>query len=161
ISTMSPDQVRQGLSRCETNLTKVHEKLKSLRETEAAMIAQGDRHAGRMHRLNQELSRQEERRETTELLRTVYQEFLNRSSVPGRSKKPGPCPKLPPDFVEAAGTLYLDALRKSKQLKASDAQLLAIGRSLDRKGYRPPSKYLEKVAADEILRFNSSHSRFK
>jgi hypothetical protein len=99
--------------------------------------------------------------------RTGKAQNLAGTSTPTKSHVGRP-QRLTSDFVLFAGTLWLKAkrrhtgLRKAKVLqKVTDAELLAIALSLDKKDYVPPSNYLEKHAADELRTYNSRNSNSK
>jgi hypothetical protein len=67
-------------------------------------------------------------------------------------------PRLSREFVQFVGKLWLDARRQSIAAKVTHNQLTAIAIELDKNGYTPPAKYLEKKYADALKEFNSHNS---
>ena len=59
-------------------------------------------------------------------------------------------------FAVLAGSLWLEAKRKSSRVSI-DA-LGHIAAELDRRGYVPPAKYLEKASAESLKLYNRNHA---
>jgi hypothetical protein len=72
-------------------------------------------------------------------------------------KRPGPARTRSREFVELVRSLWVSGKGKNRQ--SSEERLLRIAGELDRAGYVPPSKYLERAAARELKKFNSTHAR--
>jgi hypothetical protein len=77
------------------------------------------------------------------------------------SKKPGPTPRLPADFVVLAGEMWIERMHKSGQATVTNEQLGEIASELDAKGYVPPAQYLERKYANELKSYNSRNSNSK
>jgi hypothetical protein len=75
------------------------------------------------------------------------------------TKKPGRARTRPPEFVNVAANLWIQAIQQSDQTKVTAEQMKLIALSLDEQGYVPPAKYLERKAANELREFNSKNSR--
>jgi hypothetical protein len=75
--------------------------------------------------------------------------------------KVGRARKLPSEFVDFAGKLWLDAKRQSSRSTVAHEQLMQIASQLDGQDYVPPADYLEKRCAEELKAFNSRHSNSK
>jgi hypothetical protein len=73
------------------------------------------------------------------------------------SKKLGRTPKLPLEFVNFVGTLWLERDRG----EAKTTQYRKIALAIDAKGWGPPAKYLEGEWAEKLNTYNSHHSNSK
>jgi hypothetical protein len=78
------------------------------------------------------------------------------ASLPAKS---GRKPRLSPEFVAFAGTLWRDKQGSNKRVGFRDLELIA--RQLDARKFLPPGEYLEKRAAEILKRSNSKNAHSK
>lgn len=76
-----------------------------------------------------------------------------------QSRRPGPSPLRPFEFVDFAGTLWVKS--KGGSRRVTDSVLLQIAATLDERKFLPPTKYLERRYAQELKRFNSKNANSK
>jgi len=77
------------------------------------------------------------------------------------AKRAGRNPKRSVQFTESAGKMWLNATEQSGKGKVTCEQLRRIASELDKHGYVPPAKYLERKHAYELKSYNSHHSNSK